>query len=151
MSAGSGSAGQPFDVDAFLAQPLVARVATAAPAAAVRPVWYLWEDGAFWWLTGRWSRLPATLDQDRRVALVVDTCDLSTGRTWQVTATGPAEVVAFDPRRTERKLCRYLGPDPDAWDPRFRSYLVGEADLHLVRLVPETLVARDLSFRASSR
>ena len=58
------------DVDDFLAQPLVARVATNGPD--VRPVWFLWEDGAFWWLTGPWSRLaehlrddPTRWDQDR--------------------------------------------------------------------------------------
>jgi hypothetical protein len=44
-----------FDVEAFLAQPLTARVAAAGPT--VRPVWFLWEDGAFWWLTGGWARL----------------------------------------------------------------------------------------------
>jgi hypothetical protein len=43
----------PFDVDAFLAQPLTARVATSGPT--VRPTWYLWEDGAFWILTGPWA------------------------------------------------------------------------------------------------
>jgi hypothetical protein len=31
-----------FDVDTFLAQPLIARVAAAGPS--VRPVWYLWEE-----------------------------------------------------------------------------------------------------------
>jgi hypothetical protein len=34
----------PFDVAAFLAKPLVARVATAGPTA--RPVWFLWEEGS---------------------------------------------------------------------------------------------------------
>ncbi len=32
----------PFDVDAFLAQPLIARGATVGPT--VRPVWYIWEE-----------------------------------------------------------------------------------------------------------
>jgi hypothetical protein len=39
-----------FDLASFLAQPLVARVAAAGPS--VRAVWFLWEEGAFWWLTG---------------------------------------------------------------------------------------------------
>ena len=41
---GSGRPGDEmddFDVDEFLAQPLVARVATNGPT--VRPVWFLWE------------------------------------------------------------------------------------------------------------
>ncbi len=42
----------PFDVDAFLMQPLVA-LASAGPS--VRPVWFLWEEGAFWWITGSYA------------------------------------------------------------------------------------------------
>jgi hypothetical protein len=42
-----------FDVDAFLREPLTARLATGGPT--VRPVWFLWEEGAFWVLTGPWA------------------------------------------------------------------------------------------------
>jgi hypothetical protein len=56
-----------FDLASFLARPLVARVAAAGPS--VRAVWFLWEEGAFWWLTGDWSRLPSILKADPRVAL----------------------------------------------------------------------------------
>lgn len=143
------SGGHPFDVDMFLALPLVARVATAAERPTVRPVWCLWEDGAFWWLTGDWSRLPGILQQDPRAALVVDTCDLDTGETRQVSARGRAEMLALDPARSYRKLSRYLGPDETTWDPRFSAYLT-MTDSQLVRLSPERLVAQDLSFRPSS-
>ncbi|GAA2570690.1 hypothetical protein GCM10010424_11970 [Streptomyces lienomycini] len=34
-----------FDTDTFLRRPLTARLATGGPT--VRPVWFLWEDGAF--------------------------------------------------------------------------------------------------------
>lgn len=139
----------PFDLDAFLAMPLVARVATTGPAGpTVRPVWYLWEEGAFWWLTGPWSRLPTLLAADPTVALVVDSCDLETGATRQVTAKGRAEVVAADPARSVRKLSRYLGPDVQTWDDRFAAY-VSRPDAVMARLVPDRLVAKDLSFRPS--
>lgn len=139
--------GEPFDVDAFLAQPLVARVATAD--GTVRPVWFLWEDGAFWWLTGAYARLPELLAEDQRVSLVVDTCDLTTGQVRQVTAGGAAELVAFDTERARRKLSRYLGPDEERWDPGFRvRFLLEPAhDTRFVRLVPQRLRSRDLSFR----
>lgn len=39
-----------FDIEGFLAEPLVARVAAAGPS--VRAVWFLWEDGA---LALRWA------------------------------------------------------------------------------------------------
>ena len=62
-----------FDIDHFLGRPLTARLATARPA--VRPVWYLWEEGQFWIMTGPWSRVPAEVARNPRAALVIDTCD----------------------------------------------------------------------------
>jgi nitroimidazol reductase NimA-like FMN-containing flavoprotein (pyridoxamine 5'-phosphate oxidase superfamily) len=142
--------GDPFDVDAFLTRPLVAHIATTGPS--VRPVWFCWEDGAFWWITGAYARLPEILARDPRVALVVDDCDLRTGEIHQVTARGNAEVVGFDPNRARRKLARYLGPDEDTWDARFRlDYLTDpEQASRLVRLAPDRMTARDLSFAPSS-
>jgi nitroimidazol reductase NimA-like FMN-containing flavoprotein (pyridoxamine 5'-phosphate oxidase superfamily) len=136
-----------FDLQAFLERPLVARVAAAGPT--VRPVWYLWEEEAFWWLTGRWSRLEAVLDRDPEVAIVVDSCDLESGAVFQVVARGAAKVVPFDPGRARRKLRRYLGPDEAAWDPRFLEGTFEEPGIAFVRLAPRTLRGRDLSFRAA--
>ncbi|CAN5744130.1 hypothetical protein BH20ACT2_BH20ACT2_25530 [soil metagenome] len=130
----------PFDIDAFLARPLVARVATGGPA--VRPVWYLWEEGAFWWITGSYARLPELLAGDPRVALVVDTCDLVTLEVLQVTARGDAEVVPFDASRARRKLVRYLGEDEQRWPSDFRDF---PPDTRFVRFAPDHLSARDLS------
>ena len=98
-----------FNVDSFLAQPLTARVATNGPT--VRPTWFLWEDGAFWILTGPWSRLLARAGADPAIALVVDVCDLATGLVRQVIARGTAEILPFDVPRGRRKLTRYLGAD----------------------------------------
>ncbi|MGI8595547.1 MAG: pyridoxamine 5'-phosphate oxidase family protein, partial [Solirubrobacteraceae bacterium] len=128
--------GDPFDVDAFLAQPLVARVATAGPT--VRPVWFLWEDGCFWWITGSYARLSAALAEDPRVALVVDTCDLVRGEVRLLTARGRAELHPLDPARARRKLARYLGPDEATWDPGFLDRFVQrpEPSTQFVRLAP---------------
>jgi nitroimidazol reductase NimA-like FMN-containing flavoprotein (pyridoxamine 5'-phosphate oxidase superfamily) len=135
-----------FDLDGFLARPLVGRLATAGPT--VRPVWFLWEEQAFWWLTGRWARLASLLERDSEVALVVDTCDLETGEVLQVVARGAAEVVPFDAERARRKLRRYLGPDEAAWDrERFLEGTFGDPSARLVRLKPRRLRARDLSYR----
>jgi nitroimidazol reductase NimA-like FMN-containing flavoprotein (pyridoxamine 5'-phosphate oxidase superfamily) len=137
-----------FDLDGFLAQPLVARVATSGPR--VRPVWFLWEDRCFWWLTGSWSRLAADLEGDPRVALVVDTCEPATGRVLQVTAHGEAEVVAFDAGRARRKLARYLGPDEERWDERFTGGTFADPTARFVRLAAARIGARDLSFAVAS-
>jgi hypothetical protein len=97
-----------FDVDRFLDRPLVAHVAAAGPS--VRPVWFLWEEGAFWWLTDGWARLPSILKADPHVALVVDTCELESGTVHLLTAEGDAEIYQLDAGRARRMLHRYLGP-----------------------------------------
>lgn len=142
------AAGDDVDVDAVLARPLVARVATAGPdGPAVRPVWFLWEDGAFWWLTGPWAALPAHLERDDRVALVVDTCDVGTGEVLQVIAKGSAQQRPYDAERARRKLTKYLGPDESRWDRgRFSDVDVSQG-AWFVRLEPASMSARDLSYR----
>ncbi|MFD0306391.1 pyridoxamine 5'-phosphate oxidase family protein [Streptomyces sp. NPDC127119] len=138
----------PFHVPEFLARPLVARLATAGPV--IRPVWFLWEEEAFWVLTGPWSRLAHRLAADPSFALVVDTCDLVTGTVRQVIAYGTGEVLPFDTARGRRKLRRYLGPDEASWDPRFS--MAGDPNtrgIRWARLTPRSLDVKDQSFRPS--
>ena len=147
-----------FDLEAFLARPLVARLATATDTGPrVRPLWYVWEDGAFWWLTGPWSRLRDHLAKDPRVALVVDHTDVATGEVKIVTVLGDAEIVPWEAGRAKRKFSRYLGPDTSRWDPRFLSswnaeFRTGSDDDPdgFGRLVPRTLVASDRSYKVGS-
>ncbi|SMD18618.1 pyridoxamine 5'-phosphate oxidase family protein [Kibdelosporangium aridum] len=136
-----------FDVDAFLARPLTARVATNGPT--VRPVWFLWEDNAFWILTGPWAKLPGRVLADPAVALVVDECDLATGTVKQVVARGRGEILPFDVPRGFRKLARYLGDDETLWDERFRRYLhddPAESGTVWLRVEPDSMTAADLSY-----
>lgn len=140
-------AGEGFNVDQFLAQPLTARIATNGPT--VRPTWFLWEDDAFWILTGTWARLPDRVRADPAVALVVDDCDLTTGTVRQVIARGRAELLPFDVLRGRRKLARYLGTDETHWDERFRRYLYDDPARQgttWLRLRPVRLAVRDLSY-----
>ncbi|MBF8187342.1 pyridoxamine 5'-phosphate oxidase family protein [Nonomuraea sp. K274] len=139
-----------FDLDAFLAQPLTARIATSGPT--VRPVWYLWEEGAFWILTGPWTKLFRRIRRDPHVALAVDDCDLSTGLVRQVIVSGRGVLVPFDVPRGRRKLARYLGEDESCWDPRFVRYLhddPGQRGTAWLKLTPTSLTAKDLSYRTA--
>lgn len=136
------SSRHPFDIDAYLARPLLARIASNGPT--VRPVWYLWEDGCFWWLTGDWSSLRSRLADDPRVALVVDTCDIAAREVRQVIAYGDAECHPYDPDRAFRKIARYLGPDPHEWGPRWNP-ADSSGGVEFIRLAPDRLIARDLS------
>ncbi len=138
-----------FDLEAFLALPLIARVAASGPS--VRPVWFLWEERCFWWLTGSWSRLQTLLERSPRVALVIDTCDLQTVRVLQVPATGDATVEPFDAQRARRKLARYLGPDESAWEPERFAIGTFDDESGFLRLAPTRLRARDLSYKVRQR
>jgi nitroimidazol reductase NimA-like FMN-containing flavoprotein (pyridoxamine 5'-phosphate oxidase superfamily) len=144
MSIATAQIDEGFDLDAFLAQPLVARVAARGPS--ILAVWFLWEDGAFWWLTGGWSRLSATLKADPSVALVVDTCDLATGEVLELSAEGEAEIYQLDSGRARRLLRRYLGADESRWPERFKSGTFHDPTTRLIRLEPTRMRARDLSY-----
>ena len=144
MSIATARIDEGFDLYGFLAQPLVARVAARGPS--VRAVWFLWEDGAFWWLTGGWSSLSATLKADPSVALVIDTCDLATGEVLQLSAEGEAEIYQLDSGRARRLLRRYLGTDESRWPERFKSGTFHDPTTRLIRLEPTRMRARDLSY-----
>lgn len=132
-------------LDEFLARPLVAHVAVSGPT--VTPVWFLWEGGVFWWLTGAWSRLPGRLQADPRVALVVDTCDLASGRVMQVSVRGNAHIVALDKAVAIRKLTKYLGSDMNEWPHERFVAPLDDTGTSLVRLQPDRPpVLQDLSY-----
>jgi hypothetical protein len=138
-----------FDIDSFLAQPLTARVATNGPT--VRPTWYLWEEQAFWILTGPWAKLLGRVRADPALAVTVDVCDLAVGLVRQVIAGERAELLPFDVPRGRRKLSRYLSTDETRWDPRFQGYLhddPAERGTTWLRLEPKSLIATDLSYHA---
>lgn len=139
--------GQVSEIDAFLSRPLTAHVATNGPT--VRPTWFLWDDHAFWILTGPWAKLMNRVQADPALAIVVDDCDLTTGLVKQVIASGQAEILPFDVARGRRKLARYLGPDETSWDQRFQRVLQddpAEQGTRWLRLRPASLAMRDLSY-----
>lgn len=137
-----------MDVDEFLALPLVARVAANGPnGPTVRPVWFLYESGTFWWLTGSsYSRLGEWLAVDPRVAITIDTCDVTTGSVLALGATGEAVVSPLDPGLATRKLTKYLGNDKSQWPDRFKEAF-DDPTTRLVSLCPvRQLKLRDMSF-----
>jgi len=136
-----------FDVDGFLARPLTARLTTNGPT--VRPVWYQWEDGAFWMFTGPWAKWLTRVRTEPSIALIVDTCDLETGEILQVIAHGQAEISDWDVARCHRMLARYLGDDETSWPEDYRAYLSEPPmeGLTWVRLPPEKLISNDFSFQ----
>lgn len=116
----------PQQVEAFLSEPNLARLATISKNGHphVVPVWFLWEDGAVWISAYRSTRKAKHLLMDKRCALVVDVKKAEHGVTG-VLFEGEVEIFETsqpDIRgRIERIYLKYLGQegikdkDPQDW------------------------------------
>jgi hypothetical protein len=127
----------PLDVAAFLREPLrPASVATVTPSGrpALASMWFLVEDGRFWFHSPMGERA-VMLAASRRaeVAVMVETFD-PVGRVIKVRATGPARLELADVGRATRLYNRYLGPHA-LWTPAWRAQ-VASADYRLWSVDP---------------
>lgn len=146
-----GSPGD-LDLDAFLARPLFAHLATVSDEGPRdSPVWFLWEEGVIWILA-----VPAEntfherIRRDPRCAVGIVDFDRETGRVHHVGFRGRATLAPWDPARARRLLARYLGGDENRWDrERFVEDLDDPGTQLFVRFEPETAVVRDQSYRPS--
>ena len=137
------------DVDAFLSRPLFGHLATHAPEGPREsPVWYLWENDAAWILgDSATDTFPARIEREPACALGVVDFDVSRGLVQHVGIRGRGSVEPFDRALAERLLAKYLGSEPGDWDRRFSDYLAEPTGTALlVRVDPETVVARDQSY-----
>jgi hypothetical protein len=135
------------ELDEFLTRPLFAHLATlAADGPRDSPVWFLWEESCLWIIgSDRTDSFPSRLRRDGRCAVGIVDFDRSSGLVQHVGIRGHASVQQFDAERAQRLLARYLGEDHRRWDKRFLDTL-GDPDNVFVRVVPDTVVARDVSY-----
>lgn len=137
------------DLDEFLSNPFVAHLATTSKnERRESPVWFLWEEQSVWRIGNKENTFPTRIAQDPRCSIGVVNFDRKSGLFQHVGFRGKATVEPFDKRRARRLLVRYLGNREEAWDPRFRETLDDSTNI-LIKFVPETAVARDVSYRQS--
>src|ERR1700746_195554 len=103
----------PEEVDDFLSGPLTGQLATNGPT--IRPLWYQWEDNAFWIISGPWAKLVRRVQKDPSVAFCVDGGGCDNGIVNVVIARAPVQNPDDDVERARRLLNRYLGPDEELW------------------------------------
>ena len=139
------------DLDDFLARPLFCFLATTDDGEArVSPLWFLWENEAVWIIADSEKTYPERVKRSPRVALAVVDFDATTGKVQHVGMRGRATVEPHDPDRAKRLLRRYLGPDESQWDEeRFPDPATWDDRMVLLRVEPETVVARDQSYAPS--
>lgn len=136
-------------IGAFLARPLFGHLATqATDGPRESPVWYIWEDQTAWILgDDATDTFPSRIAQTPACALGVVDYDVERGLVQHVGIRGQGSVEPFDRERAERLLARYLGPNVSKWDRRFSEYVSNPTETALlVRVEPETVVARDQSY-----
>jgi len=135
-----------FDLEEFLSRPLYAHLAhNSELGPRESPVWFHWDGQAIWIIGG--TTFPANLKRDQRCALGIVDWELTTGLSQHVGFRGRAEVLPFDCAMARTIFRRYFGPDERDWDSRFDDVFSGEAGLEMVRIIPETVVVRDQSYK----
>jgi Pyridoxamine 5'-phosphate oxidase len=138
--------GTPFDLDAFLEQPMMAHLATSSPEGPREsPLWFLWEDECVWFIGTSSDSFPNRISLDQRCAIGFVQFELERGALKHIGMRGSATVEALNESRLHRLLRRYLGHDETAWNPEFRKNVIAGIDL-MVRFVPASVVMRDQSY-----
>jgi PPOX class probable F420-dependent enzyme len=130
--------------NAFLAQPILGRLATASPSGQphVVPVWFLWEEDAAWISAYNSTRKVKELKRNPKYSLVVDLPKPKHGITG-ILLEGEVEIFpGFEPevrKRIERIYLKYLGPegilgkDPQEW--------LKSPENTLIKLTPQKIIA----------
>ena len=101
------------EIDAFLAQPLVARIATVRKNGTrqVVPMWFLWEHGVMYMSTRTWAAKVKHIRQNRHVAVAVDVMEAPL-KNKAVLLDGTAEIVTTGVKEMTTAIYRkYMGAD----------------------------------------
>ncbi|MFN2169106.1 MAG: pyridoxamine 5'-phosphate oxidase family protein [Anaerolineae bacterium] len=127
-------------IDHLLADPVLARLATAtgaSPRPHVVPLWFLWDGTAVWMSSFRSTRKMHDLMDNPYCSVLVDQAESGVDF-WAVLFDGEAELVteprAFVEEMSTRIYTRYLGQEGTA-DPRPQSW-IHDPENQLIMLVP---------------
>jgi hypothetical protein len=139
----------PFDPEAILCLPLMANLATLSPDGPRNaPVWFHWQDGALWMLGDAQGSSVRRLQDDPRCAVEIVHYDNRSGVLAHLGLRGRASIRPMCPELFRCLLTRYLGPDPDSWNPWFIDHVarIDDPDGRLIRLMPDSVFTNNVSF-----
>ena len=132
----------PDEVDALLAEQRTCRVATmGATGPHATPLWYVWHGGSLWLTSLHRSQRWTDLQNDPRIAVVVD-AGVGYGELRGVELRGTVEVVGDVPR-TDSPVPELDGPE-QAFADRYMNGSWGNDGRHAwLRLTPEKITSWD--------
>jgi PPOX class probable F420-dependent enzyme len=129
------------EIDAFLAEPRLCHFATvdADGHPRVRPLWYLWRDGQFWFTTRLEARHTGRdLESSPQVAVSIASEDKPYRA---VIAHGRIEVAGKDQEMLLAIASRYGEPEGRRW----LEHATEQTDRVAMRMKPETILSWDYS------
>jgi Pyridoxamine 5'-phosphate oxidase len=132
----------PAEVDAFLAEERTCRVATVGRGGPhATPLWFVWHGGALWLTSLSRSQRFTDLQNDPRIAVVVDAGE-DYDELRGVELRGRAEVVGEVPR-TGEPVPELDGPE-QAFADRYTGGTIARDGRHAwLRVVPEKITSWD--------
>jgi PPOX class probable F420-dependent enzyme len=127
----------PEEIDTFLAEPRLCHFATVDSDGRprVRPLWYLWRDGAFWFTTRLEARHTGRDVTSSGMATISIASDDRPYRA--VIASGRIEVIGQDEDLLRAISTRYGRREGDDW----RRRALREPDRTVLKMVPERLLS----------
>ncbi len=132
-------------IEAVLAEPVLARLATTNPKTLqphVVPVWFMWDGASVWISSFVSTRKIRELEHNPQGAVLIESKQ-EAGKLTAVLLEGPVELVS-EPREVvsevaHRIYVRYLGPQ-GVQDPEPQSWLHDPENL-LVKLTPKRIIS----------
>ncbi|MCT8140315.1 pyridoxamine 5'-phosphate oxidase family protein [Anaerobacillus sp. CMMVII] len=136
-----------FDLEQFLSKPLVAHLSTLVEEfPRDSPVWFYWKDNEIWIIGTSSDTFPDRVKNNPNCAIGIVDFNPDTGLFLHAGFRGRAKVIPFNKLIANQLLSRYLGPDFEKWDPRFKGL---DNSNVLICFEPETVVVRDQSYLTS--
>ncbi|WP_332634951.1 pyridoxamine 5'-phosphate oxidase family protein [Halalkalibacter flavus] len=136
--------GRSFDLESFLSMPLVAHLSTVAEGSPRdSPVWFYWQDKKIWIIGTASDIFPDRIRKNPKCAIGIVDFNQHTGLFLHAGFRGTAIVNSFNKIIANQLLSRYLGPEIEKWDPRFKG--LDDSNV-LISFSPETVVVRDQSY-----
>lgn len=133
-----------FDLNDFLTKPLFAHLSTVVEGLPRdSPVWFHWENSELWIIGTSSDTFPDRVKKNPNCAIGIVDFNPKKGLVLHAGFRGLGTVEPFNKTIAHRLLSRYLGPNVNEWDPRFRD--LDDSNV-LIRFVPETVVVRDQSY-----
>ncbi len=130
------------EIEAFLAQPLVARIATVRRNGTpqVVPMWFLWDHGTMYMSTRTWAAKVKHLRKNPHVAVVVDVMDAPL-KNKVVTIDGTAEIITDGVIEMTTKIYKKYMGTAAAQDPKAQQSIT--TPRVLIKITPKKITSMD--------